>query len=166
MTAHALPEPTGPVQLLDAEHGVAFPGSGEVPQQETWPSAEDRETGRLVVLTTEAEDVRRVRHLAQDFLARQRLSASACEDALLIISELVTNAVTHALPPAVLRLCCAQCSTLRIEVEDGGSQPHRPQRPEPPEEHGRGMFIVAALATRHGTVTHTRGVTRWAELRP
>ncbi|WP_308307686.1 ATP-binding protein [Streptomyces sp. ISL-10] len=112
------------------------------------------------------EDVGRVRRLADGFLAGLHVPPAAREDALLIISELVTNAIIHALPPAALLVLSMPCSVLRIEVTDGGPQPHRPPHAHPQEEHGRGLTIVAALATRHGTVTHERGATRWAELTP
>ncbi|MFI2370846.1 ATP-binding protein [Streptomyces sp. NPDC018833] len=117
-------------------------------------------------MSARTEDIGRVRHLADDFLAGLHVPPAAREDALLIISELVTNAVVHALPPVALRVLSMPCSVLRIEVTDGGPQSHRPPHPHPQEEHGRGLTIVAALATRHGTVTHEEGATRWAELTP
>lgn len=46
-------------------------------------------------------------------------------DTLLFISELVTNAVTHTLPPVVLHLEAAAdgCGRVQIHVSDGGLQP-------------------------------------------
>ncbi|MBT2393957.1 ATP-binding protein [Streptomyces sp. ISL-1] len=164
MTAQALPESTGPVQLLEADPSATAPASGQVHRHGPWPGKDDKEDRHLVLVSAGAEDVSRIRHLAHDFLARMHVSPSVREDALLIISELVTNAVVHALPPAALRVQCTRCSVLRIEVTDGGPQPHRSSHTDPKEEHGRGMYIVAALATRHGSVTHEKGATRWAEL--
>ncbi|WP_225320772.1 ATP-binding protein [Streptomyces luteolifulvus] len=166
MTTQVLPEPTGPVQLLDADPSVTAAGSGQAQRHGPWPGTDDKEAGYLVLMGTGAEDVSRIRRLAHNFLARLHVPPSACDDALLIISELVTNAVVHALPPAALRVRCTRWGALRIEVTDGGPQPPLPSHTDPRDEHGRGMYIVAALATCHGTVTHERGATRWAELCP
>ncbi|SDN27156.1 ATP-binding protein [Streptomyces wuyuanensis] len=166
MTAQVLPEPAGPVQLLEAGPGATAPGSGQAPRHGLWPDTDDKEARCLVLVGAGAADVSRIRRLAHDFLVRLRVPPSACEDALLIISELVTNAVVHALPPAALRVRCMRCGALRIEVIDGGSQSPLPSHTDSEDEHGRGMFIVATLATRHGTVTHERGAMRWAELCP
>lgn len=111
-----------------------------------------------------ARDVGRTRRRVDALLGRWNVSPDVVEDALLVISELVTNAVTHALPPAVLRVTCRR-GILRIEVTDGG--PTHKQRTEGlHDEHGRGICIVTAVATQHGTVAHAGGVTHWAELHP
>ncbi|MBD0842176.1 ATP-binding protein [Streptomyces sp. TRM68416] len=166
MTAQVLPEPTGPVQLFAAPPRATNAGSGQAQRHGLRPGTEDTEAGHLVLVAAGAEDVGRIRRLAHDFLARLCVPPSAREDALLIISELVTNAVVHARPPAALRVRCTRCGALRIEVTDGGSHTPRPSRRDSEDEHGRGMFIVAALAARHGTVTRERGAMRWAELCP
>ncbi|MQY36343.1 hypothetical protein SRB17_43420 [Streptomyces sp. RB17] len=110
-----------------------------------------------------------VRRRAAVVLADWSVCPLLVEDALLVVSELVTNAIVHARPPAVLRLSWVQGDgdrTLHIEVSDAG-----PALPvggfligTDPDEHGRGETIVHALATRHGIRTHLDGVTRWAEL--
>lgn len=146
MTTQVLPEPAGPVRLL-----------------RTYPAAEG---SRLALTCAGPEGVSRMRHLAHDFLERLHIPAPTREDALLIISELVTNAVSHALPPAVLTLHWTPCGILRIDVTDRGPLLPRPTRTDPMEEHGRGLSIVAAVATRHGTVALENGATRWAELVP
>lgn len=110
-----------------------------------------------------------VRRRAGAVLAAWKVSPEIVEDALLVVSELLTNAIVHALPPAVLRLSWmrdAGLGTLHIEVTDAGpSCAAREQRAGiDPDEHGRGEEIVHALATRYGMRTCRRGVTRWAEL--
>jgi anti-sigma regulatory factor (Ser/Thr protein kinase) len=87
-----------------------------------------------------------------------------------VISELISNAISHALPPAVLRLSVPEIDgrrVLRIEVTDGGPQPRSGRQPAGPcpEEHGRGISIVIALSVRCGTRSHPDGITRWADLR-
>ncbi|MEU5311385.1 ATP-binding protein [Streptomyces sp. NPDC021562] len=110
-----------------------------------------------------------VRRRAGAVLTAWKVSPDVIEDALLVVSELLTNALVHALPPAVLRLSWnrdAGLGTLHIEVTDAG--PCRAEGQPPagidPDEHGRGEEIVHALATRYGMRTCRRGVTRWAEL--
>ncbi|MFS4093719.1 ATP-binding protein [Streptomyces sp. AF1A] len=110
-----------------------------------------------------------VRRRAAGVLADWRVCPHLVEDALLVVSELVTNAIVHARPPAVLRLSWLgdeSGGTLRIEVTDTG-----PKVPAPrslggvdPDEHGRGEAIVRALATRHGMRAHLGQVSRWADL--
>ncbi|MEU9380846.1 ATP-binding protein [Streptomyces sp. NPDC048279] len=104
-------------------------------------------------------------------LADWNVSAEIVEDALLVVSELVTNAIIHACPPAVLRLSWVPgdgVRALRIEVSDAG--PALPSGWCPagidPDEHGRGETIVHALATRHGIHVHPGGITRWADIVP
>jgi anti-sigma regulatory factor (Ser/Thr protein kinase) len=95
------------------------------------------------------------------------LPADAADDALLIASELVTNAVRHGEPEIVLALEVG-ADSLRIEVHDGGDElPAMPER-QPDFEHttGRGLLIVAATASDWGVVRVARqpGKTVWAQL--
>ncbi|MEU9339731.1 ATP-binding protein [Streptomyces sp. NPDC048278] len=110
-----------------------------------------------------------VRRRAGAVLAAWKVSPDVIEDALLIVSELLTNAIVHALPPAVLRLSWthdAGLGTLRIEVTDSGPARTAGQPPADidPDEHGRGEEIVHALATRYGIHTRPGAITRWADL--
>lgn len=116
------------------------------------------------------EAVATVRRRAHALLTDWGLPADSLEDALLVISELITNAILHALPPAVLRLCWSEIEgrpVLRIEVTDGGSVPRPrrwPQEVAAHDEHGRGLGIVTALSVRCGTHVRSGGVVRWADL--
>ncbi|NEW69907.1 ATP-binding protein [Streptomyces rapamycinicus] len=111
-----------------------------------------------------------IRRLARTFLAAWNLPSDLADDAVLIISELVTNAVVHACPPAVLRVSWTWSDDRRrvihIEVTDSG--PITGPRPSPdhlsPEEHGRGTDIAIALSARHGTCTRPGRITRWVDL--
>ncbi|MFD5128871.1 ATP-binding protein [Streptomyces olindensis] len=101
--------------------------------------------------------------------ARVANSPGCVEDALLIASELMTNAVVHALPPASLRLHwkgVQAARTLRIEVTDAGRAPLHQQvaSPSPLAETGRGSVIIAALSSRSGITTRANEATRWAEI--
>ena len=110
-----------------------------------------------------------VRRRVRAVLADWQVSAEIVEDALLMVSELVTNAIVHALPPARLRLSWVRVderSTLRVEVTDTGPAfpAGQPRVGIDPDEHGRGEAIVHALASRYGIRVHPGGVTRWADL--
>jgi anti-sigma regulatory factor (Ser/Thr protein kinase) len=94
--------------------------------------------------------------------------AEACE---LIVSELVTNAVTAArraetlagLAPVRLRLT-DRSSGIQIEVWDADDRMPEPARDSAPDaEGGRGLMLVEALSVRWGTqATAGGGKTVWA----
>ncbi|RSO09981.1 ATP-binding protein [Streptomyces sp. WAC 05379] len=108
-------------------------------------------------------DMSRIRRHARNFLAGRRIPDNVLDDALLVVSELLTNAILHALPPAMLQIHCDDQARVHIEVTDGGPciKPHTTQTDD---EHGRGLYIVAALCASHGTVTHHKGITHWAHI--
>ncbi|MGI5348420.1 ATP-binding protein [Streptomyces sp. CA-250714] len=106
------------------------------------------------------------------------ISAEAVDDAVLLLSELTTNAVVHTrcLPDAEL-VCRASLAAretptaalLRIEVHDHAEGDDRPQLKdsEDADESGRGLCIVAALAADWGVrpSSITDGNAVWATLR-
>ncbi|MGW1617446.1 ATP-binding protein, partial [Streptomyces sp. NPDC002285] len=90
-------------------------------------------------------------------------------DTLLVISELVTNAITHALPPVVLHLHATADGhgRIQIHVSDGGPRPTPATwaATRPADEHGRGATIVSALTDIAGTHPDTNGlIDHWANL--
>ena len=86
------------------------------------------------------------------------------DDALLVVSELATNALTHARSSYRVRLS-ATALALRIEVDDDGAGTPEPQMLTETEEHGRGLFLVSALASSWGMAAAEGGGKRiWAEL--
>ncbi|MEU4498682.1 ATP-binding protein [Streptomyces sp. NBC_00210] len=107
-----------------------------------------------------------VRGRVRAVLAEWGLAPDVTMDALLVVSELLTNALLHALPPATLRLSWVHVDerrALRVEVTDAGRALPVRQSADP-DEHGRGIAIVAALSARCGIHVHTGGVTHWADL--
>ncbi|MEV0182092.1 ATP-binding protein [Streptomyces sp. NPDC050625] len=110
-----------------------------------------------------------IRRSVRAVLAAWNVPPEIVDDAILVVTELLTNALVHALPPAELRLSWGPrdgLRTLRVEVTDAGPVLAAGQSPDgiDPDEHGRGKQIVHALAARHGMRIHCGGVTRWAEL--
>ncbi|MFE5549389.1 ATP-binding protein [Streptomyces sp. NPDC056534] len=111
------------------------------------------------------------RHAARPVLESWGLDDEQVYDALLVISELVTNAVVHALPPVVLHLhtTADEAGQVQVHVSDGGPRPATTavgwaaRRPE--DEHGRGEAIITTLAGHAGTDCDTDGlIDHWATL--
>ncbi|MEV0317057.1 ATP-binding protein [Streptomyces sp. NPDC050658] len=115
--------------------------------------------------------------------ARSRLAGSGigvdeplAETLILLISELVTNAVVHTGCPAVLRMvlpdapdvaeeAAGQVSgTVRVEVADASARPPRPRHAEGDETNGRGLELVDGLADRWGWQTEGAGKSIWCEV--
>ncbi|MEU1282599.1 ATP-binding protein [Streptomyces sp. NPDC005805] len=108
------------------------------------------------------------RHAAQPALKAWGLDEEQVYDVLLVISELVTNAVTHALPPVILHLHTTVDGTgqVQVHVSDGGPQPATGWAALRPEgEHGRGGNIITTLADQAGTGCDADGlIDHWATL--
>ena len=87
------------------------------------------------------------------------------EDLLLVVSELVTNAVLHGAEPIVVTVVRAP-ERVRVEVTDGASDASPHSNRVPPEaETGRGLSVVIRLAAAWGwRASPGRGKTVWAEL--
>lgn len=117
-----------------------------------------------VQLAAQAAEVPRVRQAVRDWL---RSAGNRCDwfIAELLVSELVTNALLHALPPLEVRVQALGAAGVRIEVFDG-SRDKLPSRDELAldADNGRGLEIIAALASRWGTESTSSGKLVWAEL--
>lgn len=91
------------------------------------------------------------------------------DDAVVLTSELVTNAVVHAGGPAVLRLLLPGPSpsgpgALRVEVADVSTHAPRPRRADDEDTHGRGLELISGLADRWGWHREGPGKRIWCEL--
>jgi anti-sigma regulatory factor (Ser/Thr protein kinase) len=106
---------------------------------------------------------------ARTWLA-ERVAALAplvADDALLVASELVTNAVRHGRPEIALSVRRLP-DGVRIAVRDEGEHVPVPAMDTPTVDRptGRGLLIVAATARHWGVTPHPDrpGKTVWAEL--
>jgi GAF domain-containing protein len=83
------------------------------------------------------------------------------DDALLLVSELVTNAVVHAGTELELRIDISP-DVARIEVIDHGpGRPIRRDDHDDASEFGRGIFLLDALAQEWGTRHFAGGKSVW-----
>lgn len=106
--------------------------------------------------------------------ARSRLAGSGMEDdeplaetLILLISELVTNAVVHTGCPAVLRMLfgsSGSTGTVRVEVADTSCCPPQPRHAEGEDTNGRGLELVDGLADRWGWLPEGAGKRIWCEV--
>jgi len=85
------------------------------------------------------------------------------DDAALVVSELVTNAVRHA-GSASLMVVNRTDGGIRVEVRDEGPGAPVHDSSDTDAEHGRGLMIVSALATAWGVEDDDGSKTVWAEL--
>ncbi|MFJ3039503.1 SpoIIE family protein phosphatase [Streptomyces tendae] len=98
----------------------------------------------------------------------EQLTEHLAADVLVVVSELVTNAVVHAGTDVEVSLRMEETGTLVVEATD--QHPSRaprstdPEMPHDPAEYGRGLRLVAALAEAWG-ITYRPGIkTVWARL--
>ena len=102
--------------------------------------------------------VPQARHAVRDLLVAQGLTgppyAGLAEGLLLIVSELVTNAVRHAalLSPQIVVEVVIGAGWVRLSVED--SHPYRPQplQNDFARTGGRGLLLVRAITLEAGGV--------------
>ncbi|WP_255945249.1 SpoIIE family protein phosphatase [Streptomyces odontomachi] len=105
----------------------------------------------------------RARSLAAALLQRWNVRQHTRDSVLLLISELVTNAVRFATGPVSVRLIRTGHGLL-CEVGDTGNGRPRLRRGGPFDDRGRGLRVVHKLTTRWGVRWTDTGKVVWAEL--
>lgn len=123
---------------------------------------------RRVVLPCEGTSAK----AGREFLASSSCPlhmASVLDDAQLLISELIGNAIRHGLPPIEVSVRCVGTATLEVRVRDTG--PTVPKADEVDTEGldaegGRGLFLVDVLATTWGVEPESEGKTIWFRVSP
>jgi two-component sensor histidine kinase len=90
-------------------------------------------------------------------------NADVIDTALLLTSELVTNAVIHGRSDVQLEVR-VDGALLRVDVGDDSSRLPLPRAADYDALDGRGLQIVDLLATRWGVYDEPLGKTVWFEL--
>ncbi|GAB2992736.1 ATP-binding protein [Streptomyces pseudoechinosporeus] len=130
-------------------------------------------------------EVGRARRWVRSRIAGSGIGADEplAETLILLVSELVTNAVVHTGRPAVLRLSLPGAAgdaateegtsgeadreaavTVRLEVADTSARPPRPRCADGDETNGRGLALVDGLADRWGWSPEGAGKRIWCEV--
>ncbi|WP_330287098.1 ATP-binding protein [Streptomyces sp. NBC_00576] len=122
----------------------------------------------MFVLTATPASVGTARRKVREVLGAWGVGPDTSDNALLVTSELVTNALTHAASERIVCRLHLSTGRLYIEVEDenrGGTLPAQ-RRPGPDEQCGRGLLLVGVLSSDWGVrdAPHGSGRVVWAEL--
>ena len=143
------------------------PGKGDVTQpdhhslDELRPDQRSAPTPLSVALTWSKESPSVARHALRCWLEGWGCPRAMADDAVLVTSELVTNAVVHAASSTRLR-ATFHAGRLRLEVYDDSVEPPRP-RDSSETAGGYGLQFVASLADDWGWSPTPTGKLVWAE---
>ena len=134
--------------------------------------SDDEENQARTLLAPEPTAASRARSFIRDTLSSwgTSLSQSATDDAVLLASELVANAVQHAGTDLEIGLRLVN-GMLEIGVTDRHPSRVLPEEPQAPaeekySERGRGLTLPGALASSWGVTYTASAKTVWFRLRP
>ncbi|MFR9787258.1 ATP-binding protein [Streptomyces sp. MB22_4] len=155
--------------------GGAPLGKGTFREKTEQPTPEARLTPSAAAFDLPARSlsVGVARRVVRDLLAVWGVPRGAQDDAALVTSELVTNALVHADGTRIGCRLHRTAARIRIEVADeiagetGAAALPAPCRPGPEDQHGRGLLLVEALSLGWGVDLPSDRPVRvvWAELR-
>ena len=128
--------------------------------------AEGARRNLQMVLPVSEHSARLARRVARTVLAAWQLPDTQ-ETAVLLLSELVMNAIQHARPTETIVVELeAVKSCLRIEIANQDPRWPQPRTPDESAESGFGFLLLDALASRWGVRQTAAGKAVWAELEP
>nr|WP_267244719.1 ATP-binding protein [Streptomyces sp. PR69] len=121
----------------------------------------------VVRLPSRPESAATARRLAQGVAQRQWMLPPQCsENVVLLVSELVGNAVRHTGARIFgLRMRRPRPCWVRVEVQDPSRGLPCLMPVQPMDISGRGLFLVDKLSDRWGVDLLPRGKTTWFEMR-
>ena len=126
------------------------------------------DASRTIRVTWRATSVAQVRKALVDDLVGRQVPGGVVDEAEIVVSELVSNAIRHARPLAdgTLRVHWkVKGGVVEVEVTDGGGD--STPRPAPRTiwaPSGRGLRIVRSLAHEWGVTEDRTGHVVWATL--
>ena len=126
------------------------------------PGADGDVVRASIELPAEITSGRRARLFLAERLSEWRLE-SLLDTAMLLTTELVTNAVIHA-HSAVNVTIRRSIDSLRVEVADSGGGALQMRAPSMESTNGRGLQLMEALAAAWGTSAFEAGKLVWFEL--
>lgn len=143
---------------LLADHGV-HPTRAEAVQHAEGRASSQR---RVVDVDHGPHGPAQARRAVAECAARLELCEEA-DDLLIVVSEMVTNAVRHGAPPVRLEVS-ADDDVVLVSVADGSPWPPQVRPADETAEGGRGMTLVDRLSSDHGVLPQPPGKTVWASL--
>ncbi len=102
----------------------------------------------MLELSPTTESVPAARRFVRDLMIDSDTVADL-DTASLLVTEIVTNAILHAMAPMTLRVEVS-ADVVRIEVRDGSQLPPRVHAFSPTAATGRGLRLLESLAVRWG----------------
>ncbi|MCW3041792.1 MAG: histidine kinase, partial [Solirubrobacterales bacterium] len=117
----------------------------------------------LLHVEPEPVSVRELRRAVVEALQEWATPPDPLADAVLLSSELVTNALIHGRGPIEYRLR-RDAGCLVLEVQDAASVLPQKRQPTAEDEHGRGLQLVDALAHAWGTRPLPQGKAVWCTI--
>jgi anti-sigma regulatory factor (Ser/Thr protein kinase) len=142
--------PSGGGDAMLVVIGRREPGGGRLPRSIELGLSEGREPAR------------RARAFCHGVLSTWQVPEHKREDIVLVVSELVTNAILHGGAAEQLRLR-RTAQRVVIEVFDRGPRMPHPRAADLKAESGRGLHLVARLADRWGARPVRGGKAVWCE---
>ncbi|NHC15102.1 ATP-binding protein [Motilibacter deserti] len=118
----------------------------------------------VAVVARAPEASARLRSLLWTTFACWSCDADRLDDAALVLSELVGNAVRHGEGDTMRVRLHRNGDVMRIGVEDASDKRPEPREPSFEAESGRGMLIIDALSSRWGCDPVDVGKVVWAEV--
>jgi anti-sigma regulatory factor (Ser/Thr protein kinase) len=134
-----------------------------IPAPRRSPPRRTGEEYAVLRLTADRTSVRTARRAARAELERWGVPEEVCDDVVLIVSELVTNAIVHAVSDVVV--CRLQGAGAEVRVQVGAEGPSTSRTDARPlGECGRGLVVVEALSAAWGVDVPVPGAgwTAWA----
>jgi anti-sigma regulatory factor (Ser/Thr protein kinase) len=118
----------------------------------------------LLALDRDTSAVPTARAWLAEFLRDHDIHGAICDDATLIASEMVTNALRHGTGGVVIRVALTPGREIRLAVTDSGDGMPQVQPKDPSRVGGLGLRIVEEIADDWGVSKFPGGTTVWAVL--